>query len=173
MSRKPRPAPTPAGAALPIVIYASDTVDAARQLIVVAGSPKAARSLITEAAKRTGKKKKARGAPVKEDTHWLLIADAIQRHDLCSRREALKQAAHLGATEKDLWPNRLDRFQHKLKALKCKTLAEFAARQDVQVMCVVSATRIWPTICVIRLNFCFICEINTRCLAFLSHLSSF
>jgi hypothetical protein len=110
----------------PPVIFNEDTdlTEIARYLIERAGGAQAARDAIARANR--AKEKKSRGKPPRGDTHWLLIADAIQRDERCSRWKALTQAAQLAASAEDPMETIRRRLDDKLKKHKCETLEEYA-----------------------------------------------
>lgn len=115
---------------LPIVIVASEKIEVARQLIVLANdSMDAAHKLITKAGKQIEREKKASVRLTADkgksfDTGLLLLAAAIQRHDRCSRRSALLQATRLQLRDEEEIANTLRRLQARSKVARWQILSE-------------------------------------------------
>jgi hypothetical protein len=131
MSRKPIPKRLPA-----IFDGSEDLSEIASYLIKRAGGVQAARDCITRANRA---QKKPQGRPPRGDIYSLLIADAIQRHEQCTKWKALRQAAQMAAKPDDPAENVLRRLQDKLKKLKYETLAQLA--QDCRLQVTRVATR--------------------------------
>jgi hypothetical protein len=120
----------------PVLIYTDDIQQIAAILIERAGGVQPAHDAITRANE---KRKKPRGAPPINDTHCLLIADAIQRHAIrrhkqCSRRRALLLTAELFVRQNksgSAVDTTVSRWEGKLKR---QSLQEYAATQPLEAV---------------------------------------
>jgi len=115
---------------LPWAIYSRSAIETARHLIEQAGSVDDAHKAVTAAA---ADMKRPHGRPPASDVHWLLIADAIRRHEACTDNSALKQVADLQLDKKRRdFKKKKDAIVRRLRdKLEGGTLAEFARRYDV------------------------------------------
>lgn len=111
---------------LPWAINSANPTETARFLIEHAGGVGAAHDCVTRAAKLIVK---ARGRPSYNDTMWLLIAAAIKKRDLCTRRKALLQVAQMAADGDDAVAAMVRRLESKLKRT---TLETFARNQPLE-----------------------------------------
>lgn len=112
---------------LPWVMVSDDATKTARFLIDHAGGVQAAHDAVSRAAKELRRKQ---GRPAANDLHWLLIADAIRRHDGCSDTKALELAAHLASDDVGA-ATMVRRLRRKLS---CKSLADFAQAQPMRAV---------------------------------------
>lgn len=103
---------------LPWLIYAADATETARYLIAQAGGVGAAHAAITRAAKA---QKKPQGKTPHPDTIALLLdAEAVQRDEGCSDRQAMLTVARQFTTDEDAAQTVLRRLQYKLRGKTLK-----------------------------------------------------